>query len=151
MTCVKQSLVLKQVNSSLVVCVKICPHACIRDETTTKKHKNSRQGKIEFERLKIWSCHNFKQPDLNAKLRASTIQEHRKQVDCFSVDDYCNLCRTVLKQWVFFSFLSLSRSDTKPIWWWYKTSNQKKGIGWASKILHSRKRYFEKKVQLLSN
>ena len=39
---------------------------CIRDGTTIKKHKNNRQGRVEFDRLKIRSCHNFKQPDLNA-------------------------------------------------------------------------------------
>ena len=45
-----------------------------------KKHKNSRQGKIEFENLKTSSRHVFKQRDHNAKLKATTRQEHRKQL-----------------------------------------------------------------------
>ena len=59
-----------------------------------KKHKISRQGKIEFEHLKTWSCHTFKQPDLNGKLRVNTLQENRKKIDCISVDGYCNHCKT---------------------------------------------------------
>ena len=43
-------------NSILILCVRICPQDCIRDGTTMKKHKKSRQDKIEFEHLKIWSC-----------------------------------------------------------------------------------------------
>ena len=65
-----------------------------------KKHKNSRQGKIEFEHLKIWSCHTFKQPDLNVKLRVTTLQENRKKINCFSVDGYCNQCKTVFEAMV---------------------------------------------------
>ena len=45
-----------------------------------KKHKNARQGKIDFEVLKIWSSHTFKQPDLNVKLRFTTLQENRKKL-----------------------------------------------------------------------
>ena len=54
------------------------PQACIRDGTTMMKYKNSGQGRIEFERLKIWSCHTFKQPAVNAKLRVTTLQKTRK-------------------------------------------------------------------------
>ena len=42
------------------------------------KQEKSRQGKIEFEQLKIWSCQILKPPDLNVKLEASTLQENRK-------------------------------------------------------------------------
>ena len=45
---VNQTLISMLVNSILILCVRICPHACIRDETTMKKHKNSRQDKIEI-------------------------------------------------------------------------------------------------------
>ena len=85
------------VNSILVLCVSICPQVCIRDRTTMKKHKISRQGKIEFGHLKICSCHTFKQPDLNVKLRVTTLQENRKKNDCFSVDGYCNHCKTLFE------------------------------------------------------
>ena len=93
--CVNQSLGLMLVNPILILFVRICPQVCIRDGTTIKKHKNSRQGKIEFEHLKIWSCHTFKQPELNVKLRVTTLQENRKK--CFSVDGYCNHCKTVFE------------------------------------------------------
>ena len=62
-----------------------------------KKDKISRRDKIEFERLKIWSCHTFKQPDLDAKLKVTRLHEHRKKNDCFSVDGYCNHCKTVFE------------------------------------------------------
>ena len=78
------------VNSILVLCVRICPQDCIRDETTMNKHKKSRQGKIEFEHLIIWSFHTFEQPDMNVKLRVTTLSENRKKIDCFGVDGYCN-------------------------------------------------------------
>ena len=54
------------------------PQVCIRDATSMKKRKNSRQGKIEFLLLKIGLCNFFKQPDLGVKLRATTLQEPRK-------------------------------------------------------------------------
>ena len=38
------------------------------NQSTMKKHKNSRQGKIEFDYLKIWSCQTFEQPELIVKL-----------------------------------------------------------------------------------
>ena len=79
-TCVNQLLVWILFNTFLILCVRICPQVCIRDRTTMKKYKNSSQGKIEFKRLKIWSCHTFKQPDLNAELRVTTLQEHRKKL-----------------------------------------------------------------------
>ena len=44
-----------------------------------KRQKNTRQGKNEFERLKVCSYHIFKQSDLKAKLRVTTLQEHRKK------------------------------------------------------------------------
>ena len=55
-----------------------------------KKHKNSRQGKIEFNSMKKWSCHAFKYPDLKAKLRVTTPQEHKKKLiaSVLMVDDY---------------------------------------------------------------
>ena len=103
------------INSIIILCVRVCPQDCIRDGTRMKKHKNSGQGKIEFERLKIRSCHNFKQPNLNANLRVTKLQEHRKKIDCFSVDGYCNHCKTVFRSYgLLFPFLPLSRSFTKP-------------------------------------
>ena len=90
---VKQSLVLLPVNYILIpLCVKICPQACMRDGTTMEKHKRSWQGKIEFEWFKIWSSHIFKQPELNEKLKATSLQEHKKN-NCFSVDGNCNHCK----------------------------------------------------------
>ena len=56
------------VNYILNLCVRIGRHACIRDENTMKKHKNSGLGKIEFEHLKIRSCLSFEQSIWNAKL-----------------------------------------------------------------------------------
>ena len=64
-----------------------------------KKHKNSSRDKIEFECLKIWSCHTFKQPDLDTMLKVITLHEQKK-IDCFSVDGYCNHSETVLKAMV---------------------------------------------------
>ena len=62
-----------------------------------KKHKI--QGKIEFERLKIWSCHTFKQqanrPD--CKIESYYTTGTQKKADCFSVDGYCNHCKTVFE------------------------------------------------------
>ena len=71
--CVDQSLILMLVSSILILCVRICSQACIRDGTTMKKHKNSRHHKIEFEGLKKISSQIFKQPELNAKLRVTTL------------------------------------------------------------------------------
>ena len=52
-TCVKHLLALMPVNSILTPCVRICPQDCIRDRATMKLYKNSRQGQIEFLRLKV--------------------------------------------------------------------------------------------------
>ena len=75
-----------------------------------KKHKNSRQGKIEFELLKIWSCQTFKQPDLNVKLRVTTLQENRKKLIALVLMVIATILRLSLKQWVVISILSMSRS-----------------------------------------
>ena len=95
-TCVNQLLILMLTNSICFLCVKICPKACIRNGTTMKKHKNSRQNKIKFERLKKWLCHISKQRNLSAKLKIITLQEHRNFF-CLSVDVYCNHCNTVFE------------------------------------------------------
>ena len=72
----------------------------MRAETTMKKHKNSRQGKIEFEYLRIWLCHTFKQPDLNLKLRVTTLQENRKKLIASVLMIIATIVRLSLKQWV---------------------------------------------------
>ena len=97
--CGNQSLGLMLVNSILILCVRVCPQDCIRDGTTMKKHKNSRQGKIEFEHLKIWSYHTFKQPDLNVKLRVTTLQENRKNLIALVLMVIATIVRLSLKQW----------------------------------------------------
>ena len=89
--------------------VRICPRACIRDRTTMKKHKISRLGKIEFERLKTWSCHTFKQPDLKAKLRVTTLREHRKKLIVLVLMVIATIVRLSLKQWVVISIFALRK------------------------------------------
>ena len=98
--CVNQSLVLMLLNSILILCVRICPQACIRDDTTMNKHKKSRQGKIECKTLKIWSRHTFKQPDLKAKLRVSTLHEQRKKLIASVLMVIATIVRLFLKKWV---------------------------------------------------
>ena len=72
-----------------------------------KKHKISRRDKIEFERLKIWSCHTFKQPDLDAKLKVTTLHEHRKKMIASVLMVIATIVRLFLKQWVVFSIFAL--------------------------------------------
>ena len=55
------------------------------------------QGRIEFERLKIWSSHTFKQPELNAKLRVTTQQEHRKKMIALMLMIFATICKTVFE------------------------------------------------------
>ena len=87
-------------NSILILCVRICPQACIRDDTTMNKHKKSRQGKIECKTLKIWSRHTFKQPDLKAKLRVTTLHEQRKKLIASVLMVIATIVRLFLKKWV---------------------------------------------------
>ena len=75
-----------------------------------EKRKISGQDKIEFERLKICSCHNFKQADRNAKLRFTTLQEYKKLFIASLLIVIATTVRLFFKQWVVFSFLPLSRS-----------------------------------------
>ena len=102
-----KSIVGMLVNSILILCVRICPQVCIRDGTTMKKHKKSRQGKIEFEHLKIWSCHTFKQPELNVKLRVTTLQENRKKLIAVVLMVIATIVRLSLNQWVVISIFVL--------------------------------------------
>ena len=98
--------------------VRICPQACIRDGTTMKKHKKSSQGKIEFERLKIWSCHTYKQPDLIAKWRVTTLQVHRKKLIASVLMVFATTVRLFLKQWVVISIFALPCQEAR-----YQTRN----------------------------
>ena len=74
-----------------------------------KKHKNSRQGKIEFEHLKIWSYHTFKQPDLNVNLRVTTLQENRKNLIALVLMVIATIVRLSLKQWDVISIFVLGK------------------------------------------
>ena len=71
------------------------------------KHKNSRQGRIEFKRLKIWSCHNIKQPDLNAKLRVTTLQEMRNNLIALVLRVIASIVKLSLKQRVVISIFAI--------------------------------------------
>ena len=102
--CLNQSLIIMLINSILIPCATVCPHAYIRDAATMKNFKNSMQGKFEFVPLQIWSCHNFKQPDLNIKLRATTLQENRKKLIASVFMVIATIVRLFLKQWVVFFF-----------------------------------------------
>ena len=111
-TCGNQTLVLMLINYILILCVRIIPQACLRDGTKMKKHKVSRLDKIDFERLKIWSSHTFKQPDLNAKLRATLLQEHRKKTIALVLMFAASLEKLSLKHWVvIFVFVLVKKLD----------------------------------------
>ena len=84
--------------------------ACIWDGTIMNKHKTSRLSKIDFKRSKIWSSHTFKQTDMNAKLRVTTLQEHKTKKIALVLMVIAIIVRLSLKQLVVFSILALSRS-----------------------------------------
>ena len=88
----------------LIPCVRLCSQVCRRDGTKVKKKKISRQGKIEFECLKIWSCHFFKQPDLDVNLKATKTTGTQKKVIASLLMVKATNVRLYLKQWVVISF-----------------------------------------------
>ena len=71
-----------------------------------KKHKTSSRDKIEFECLKIWSCHTFKQPDLDTMLKVFTLHEQKKLIASVLMV-IATIVRLFSKQWFAISIFTL--------------------------------------------
>ena len=85
------------VNSILILCVRICPQACIRNGTTIKKHEISRQGKIEFKTFENMVKSYFRATRPECIIENYYTTGLQKKIYCFSVDGYCNHCSTVFE------------------------------------------------------
>ena len=94
---VNRSLEPFQASFTLSQCLKICQQDCLRDESLTLICRNSRLDIIELATLRIWPCLFIKKQDQSVKLRAFLHLEHRKKINCFNVDGYCDHCKTVFE------------------------------------------------------
>ena len=63
--------------------------------------------------MKVLLCHIFKQPDLNEKLRVSTLQEHKKMIAPVLMI-IATIVRLLLKQMVVIYIFALVKKLDRP-------------------------------------
>ena len=91
---VYQSLELMQASFTLSQCVKICQQDCTRDESLTPICRSLKLDKIKLATLRVCSCLETR---LERNIESFFTSRKQKKIDCFSVEGYCDHCRTVLE------------------------------------------------------
>ena len=94
---VKPLLALTQVSCIVILCAGPCQQDYTRDGNMTQNLIDLNLNRTNLEILRTWLCHISKNKDLTVKLRVSTPQELKKNIDRFTVDGFCAHCRTVFE------------------------------------------------------
>ena len=90
-------LALEQVSCILILRVSPCHKDYTCDGNMTPNLIDLNLNKTNLETLRTWLCHVSKDKDPTVKLRVSTLQKLRINIDCFKVDSFCAHCKTVFE------------------------------------------------------